>query len=169
MFLLYIRSSAIDPADLGVFQPQSKYSEKGSFSEGSAGVTLEDALRSPRLSPSRSSFVIPSDKKTGCKATYVEESGVIWQRKKIQILLAGFGSLLCGWVVKDDNCKDEFTLQRPLSEEEVLFCTLCNAEVVGSSLLLDWLKKSVNVDVLVCQLDQCFPCVHFGRQPFGMV
>ncbi|CAM6123807.1 unnamed protein product [Calypogeia fissa] len=131
VFLLYIRSSAIDPADVGVFQCQSKYTEKGSFSEGSAGITPEDALHSlsPGLSPLRSSSVIRSEKKRRCKAPYLEQSGVIWHRKKIQILLAGFCALFCGWVVKDDNCKDEFPLQRPLSDEEVLFCTLCNAEV----------------------------------------
>lgn len=156
VFLLYIRSSAIDPADVGVFQPQSKFTEKVSFSEGSASMTPGDAVRhpSPGLSTlSRSSSVTAFDKKLECKAPNIEQSSVFWQTKKIQILLAAFCGMFCGWVVKHDNCKDEFNLQRPLAEEEVLFCTLCNAEVVDSSLALEKFRSGA-VDVICCPLDQ---------------
>ncbi|BBN08192.1 palmitoyltransferase ZDHHC1/11 [Marchantia polymorpha subsp. ruderalis] len=134
VFLLYVRSSAIDPADPGVFgsQPLSKHTRKGSFSEASLGMTPSDTIRplSPGLStPSRSSSVMPSDSHFDRKTPYGDQPRIGWRKKRNPFSFTAICCLFCGWVVKDDSCKDDFKLQQPVAEEDVLFCTLCNAEV----------------------------------------
>lgn len=37
--------------------------------------------------------------------------------------------LCCGWLIKDDVCYNEAKYEQPVPEEDILFCTLCNAEV----------------------------------------
>ncbi|KAL2629679.1 hypothetical protein R1flu_014365 [Riccia fluitans] len=134
VFLLYVRSSAIDPADPGVFasQPMSKNTRKGSFSDASLGMTPSDTLRplSPGLStPSRSSSVMPSDSHFDRKTPYGDQPRLGWRKRRNPFSFSAICCLCCGWVVKDDSCRDDFKLQQPVAEEDVLFCTLCNAEV----------------------------------------
>ncbi|KAL3687972.1 hypothetical protein R1sor_014281 [Riccia sorocarpa] len=134
VFLLYVRSSAIDPADPGVFasQPVSKNTRKGSFSDVSLGMTPSDTLRplSPGLStPSRSSSVMPSEGHFDRKTPYGDQPRLGWRKRRNPFSFSAVCCLFFGWVVKDDSCKDDFRLQQPVAEEDVLFCTLCNAEV----------------------------------------
>ncbi|CAM6043005.1 unnamed protein product, partial [Sphagnum compactum] len=131
VFILYIRCSAIDPADPGVFgnQPLSKHDEKSSFSQASAamtpavtGVPLSPALSSPRS-------VLQSEKDYDRRASYAEQGRVGWNAAPSLCSFAGFCGLCCGWMVIEDKCFNEGRLQQPVPEEDVLFCTLCNAEV----------------------------------------
>lgn len=41
--------------------------------------------------------------------------------------------VFCGWLVTDDVCYNEAKYEQPVPEEDILFCTLCNAEVLASS------------------------------------
>jgi palmitoyltransferase len=130
VFVLYIRCSAIDPADPGVFgnQPLSKHDEKSSFSQASAAMTpaVTGAPLSPALSSPRS--VLQSEKDDR-RASYAEQGRVGWSAAPSLCSFAGFCGLCCGWMVIEDKCFNEGRLQQPVPEEDVLFCTLCNAEV----------------------------------------
>jgi hypothetical protein len=44
--------------------------------------------------------------------------------------LSVVGCLLCGWLFGDDSCQNEGVQQQHVIEEDVLFCTLCNVEVI---------------------------------------
>ncbi|CAM6123691.1 unnamed protein product [Calypogeia fissa] len=132
VFLLYIRSSAIDPADPGVFAhpPQSKHTAKACLPEVSMGIVRAETLRplSPGLSsPSRSSSVVRFDYQH--KASHFEQPRAGWRKERSQMLFSAICGPLCWLIVKDDSCKNDFNLPQPLAEEDVLFCTLCNAEV----------------------------------------
>jgi len=131
VFVLYVRCSAIDPADPGVFgnQPLSKHDEKSSFSQASAAMT--PAVTGAPLSPALSSphSVLQSEKDYDRRASYAEQGRVGWNAAPSLCSFAGFCGLCCGWMVIEDKCFNEGRLQQPVPEEDVLFCTLCNAEV----------------------------------------
>ncbi|KAH7441090.1 hypothetical protein KP509_03G025100 [Ceratopteris richardii] len=44
-------------------------------------------------------------------------------------LLLNFLGCMCGWLVKGDSCRTDDAEQQSSPDEDVLYCTLCNAEV----------------------------------------
>lgn len=118
MLLLYVRCSAINPADPGVFgnQPLSKHDENSSFSQ------LSGAMSSPLSA-------LQSEKDYSHKSTLAEQGRIGWDKPPSLCSVAGLCALSCGWLVSDDNCVNEARFEQPVSEEDILFCTLCNAEV----------------------------------------
>ncbi|KAJ7534100.1 hypothetical protein O6H91_13G080100 [Diphasiastrum complanatum] len=137
VFILYVRCSAIDPSDPGIFisdieRSISKHEKKGPFSESSTATALSgrDGEQSPGLPVfSTNSNVLPVQKDFAVKLSQVVNNMDSTKRKLPQSFCAGVGALFCGWLVKDDNCKNEGSLQQPVVEDDILFCTLCNAEV----------------------------------------
>lgn len=143
VFILYFRSTAIDPSDPGVLEKGRQSShlnpDKGQAIPGASfdlNANQVGVIKSPPgLSTSaRSSSVAHSDKDFDNKASWTEEGrqnigsyGVEVDRNSGT---NGWGGLLCGWLVQDDNCRDDgMQHQQPVADEEALFCTLCNAEV----------------------------------------
>ena len=132
VFLLYVRCSAINPADPGVLgnESLSKHDEKSSFSQTSATPTAELGDPSSPAMPSALS-VVQSDKDLDQKSSYTEQGRIGWNKPPSICLFAGLCGLCCGWLVTDDHCINDNKFEQPVPEEDILFCTLCNAEVMS--------------------------------------
>lgn len=153
VFLLYVRCSAINPADPGVLgnQSLSKNDEKSSFSQISATLTAElDDPSSPAV-PSALSAV-HSDKDLDQKFTYTEQGRIGWNKPPSICSFAGLCGLCCGWLVTDDHCINDAKFEQPVPEEDILFCTLCNAEVTSPNKRCTVVLK--NIDLIVQILHQ---------------
>lgn len=123
VLLLYMRCSAINPADPGVLknQPLSKHDENSSFSQISGDMT-----------PAASSVLsaLQSDGDDDRKSSHVEQVRVGWSKAPGLCSFTGLCMLSCGWLVQDDFCYNQAKYEQPVPEEDILFCTLCNAEVL---------------------------------------
>ncbi|KAG8377241.1 hypothetical protein BUALT_Bualt08G0007800 [Buddleja alternifolia] len=107
VFILYTRCTAIDPADPGILIECDKTSTYRSH----AGTELPGNLST-----------IEEPNKVGLKSgekSYRHNTGCC----------SKVGGCLCCFLVKEDCRKEEDYLQEQNSEEDALFCTLCNAEV----------------------------------------
>ncbi|KAL3514885.1 hypothetical protein ACH5RR_027602 [Cinchona calisaya] len=107
VFILYVRCTAIDPADPGILIEPDK--------------TLTHRSQNNSELPGNLSFTEEPNKvglNNGGKSEQYRTS-----------FCSTLGGLFCGFLVKADCRKDEDHLQEPNGEEEALFCTLCNAEV----------------------------------------
>eukprot|EP00249_Psilotum_nudum_P023538 c28915_g1_i1 orf=513-1154(+) len=142
VFVLYIRSSAIDPADPGIFANEnnrflSKQDKKVPFSETSLGLPLtrDDVEQSSGLPTSRrDSSLAQFDKDSKSAELLAEEERLQNKNERTEKSLSSMfssilGYLLCGWLVREDNCRDDGIPRQPVADEDILFCTLCNAEV----------------------------------------
>lgn len=126
VFLLYVRCTAINPADPGVLgNPHHYKHDRKESSELSAGITPEPAGVPLSIHNSSPSSVTSSVKEFNMKASSLEE-GHQGRHKTSNMCSCGLCGLCCGWmVIPDDSCRSK----PPVDEENVLFCTLCNAEV----------------------------------------
>lgn len=143
VFILYFRSTAIDPSDPGVLDKRKQRShfnlDKAQAAPGSlvnASTNQVGLIKSPLglSTPARSSSVAHSDKDFDNKASWTEEGRQSMGSCDADLdrNLGGrsVGGILCGWLVQDDNCRDDgLGHQPPVADEEALFCTLCNVEV----------------------------------------
>ncbi|XP_024390062.1 protein S-acyltransferase 21 [Physcomitrium patens] len=122
VLVLYIRCSGIDPADPSVLKnrPLSKHDENSSFSQISGDMS---SVTSSPLS------ALQSEREHRRKASHAEQGRVGWHKAPGLCSFAGLYMLCCGWVVKEDICFNEEKYEHPVPEEDILFCTLCNAEV----------------------------------------
>ncbi|XP_074286666.1 protein S-acyltransferase 21 [Silene latifolia] len=103
VLILYARCTAIDPADPGILVPPDR----------TARSQCETSL------PGDASSI-----EEPCKSV-VAERGETYRPS----FCAKVAGIFCFCLVREDCRKDEETPQQPSSEEEALFCTLCNAEV----------------------------------------
>ncbi|KAK9270790.1 hypothetical protein L1049_026375 [Liquidambar formosana] len=106
VFILYVRCTAIDPADPGILIEVDKTSACRSHNE-----TNLPGIASSIEEPSKIGL------KNGEKS------------KRHGSICSIVGGCLCGCIVREDCRKDEDYLQQQSGEEDALFCTLCNAEV----------------------------------------
>ncbi|CAH9115819.1 unnamed protein product [Cuscuta epithymum] len=100
VLVLYVRCTAIDPADPGILIEHDEIIDLNGVSSGVDDDPSKEGLRN------------------GGKYTR-NGSGYC----------AKLGGLLCGCIVKEDCRKDNDHLELQNGEDEALFCTLCNAEV----------------------------------------
>lgn len=130
VFVLYVRCTAIDPADPGVidYQHSRKHNEKDP-SESSLGIVPGPLDIGLSLHPSDPSSVAPSVKGAENKEALTEEGQLQRQRPPRICSCAGLCGLLCGWMVAPDDCCRFSDPPQPVVEDEILFCTLCKAEV----------------------------------------
>ncbi|KAK6160851.1 hypothetical protein DH2020_004232 [Rehmannia glutinosa] len=108
VLILYVRCTAIDPADPGILIEADKTSAYTSH----VGTELPGNL-STTEEPTKVGL------KNGGKSYQHDTS-----------CCAKLGGCLCCFLVKEDCRKDEDNLQEQNGEEDALFCTLCNAELV---------------------------------------
>ncbi|XP_061372818.1 protein S-acyltransferase 21 isoform X2 [Gastrolobium bilobum] len=101
VFILYVRCTAIDPADLGVIIDCDKTSKNMS--------KLDEELAEPS--------------KIGLKGEGMSDRhNSNWCSK--------LGCFFCSFLVREDcRSNEDIFLQQQSGEEDALFCTLCNAEV----------------------------------------
>ncbi|PON33100.1 Zinc finger, DHHC-type, palmitoyltransferase [Parasponia andersonii] len=105
VFILYVRCTAIDPADPGILLEADKMSTYKSHND----------LDMPG---NASSVEDPSKMELNNGGTYSRHSSSC---------CAKLGGFFCGCIVLEDCRKDDILQQQ--SGEDALFCTLCNAEV----------------------------------------
>ncbi|KAK6939104.1 Palmitoyltransferase, DHHC domain [Dillenia turbinata] len=103
VFILYVRCTAIDPADPGILIEV----DRTSFYRSQHDTEL----------PENASIEEPSK----VRLKY-------WDKLNEHGFCSKLGGLFCGFIVKEDCRKDDDSVQEQ-SGEEALFCTLCNAEV----------------------------------------
>lgn len=120
VLLLYTRCSAINPADPGVLKnrPLLTNDRDCSFSQISGGVTL--ATSSPH-------YAMQSERDQ--KYSRAEQGRFGWNKAPGLCSVSGFCMSSCGWLLKDDFCYNDAKYDQPVPEQDILFCTLCNAEV----------------------------------------
>ncbi|KAG0615077.1 hypothetical protein M758_5G012700 [Ceratodon purpureus] len=130
VFILYVRCTGINPADPGVIDnQQSRKEHEKEPSESSLGNVPGPLGIGSSLNPSVPSSVAPSVKGTEHKEISMEEGQLRRQRPPRICSCAGLCGLLCGWMVASDDCCRFSEPPQPVMEDEILFCTLCNAEV----------------------------------------
>ncbi|EXB56291.1 putative S-acyltransferase [Morus notabilis] len=105
VFILYVRCTAIDPADPGILIESDKLSTYKSQNDID-------------MAGNASSVGDPSKMELHNGGKYSSRSSTCCSK---------YGGFLCGCFVMEDCRKDDFLQQQ--SEEDALFCTLCNAEV----------------------------------------
>ena len=138
MFLLYVRCTAIDPADPGILDSNWKLAakeDKGSLDNSSLAFTGIG----PSLEPSASgrSSLAPHLEK---QPNQCSDNGIENRHSHVSLLSLCLGCTL-GWLVKSDNCKKDTIELQTANDEDVLFCTLCNVEVISLHLCILNRKK----------------------------
>jgi hypothetical protein len=130
VFMLYVRCTGINPADPGVIDnQQSRKQYEKELSESSLGIVPGPLGIGSSLNPSVPSSVAPSVKGSEHQEASIEEGQRPRQRPPRVCSCAGLCGLLCGWMVVSDDCCRFSEPPQPVMEDEILFCTLCNAEV----------------------------------------
>lgn len=136
VFILYVRCTAINPADPGIMSkfdhhPTSKLNAKGEPStKGVPGLPDErdtDGHSSP-YSLSRSSTMASNLSKIGSAKEIPKVSDPV-QHKSNSSSCSGTGCIFCALFVHEDCHKEEDMEEQQGNREDALFCTLCNAEV----------------------------------------
>lgn len=110
VFLLYVRCTAIDPADPGILVELDKTPAYRSRSEMDMPRNASSIEESGNIGP-----------KNGKKSNSGERHDSTSCSK--------LGAFFCVCFVREDCRSDEDSHQQQSGEEDVLFCTLCNAEV----------------------------------------
>ncbi|KAL6995998.1 protein S-acyltransferase [Sarracenia purpurea var. burkii] len=106
VFVLYVRCTAIDPADPGILIEAEMTSACGSHNDSDL--------------PGNASIEDPSK-------VEVKNGGNSYRHGSS--CCSKLGGLFCGFLVKEDCRKDDDLLPQQSGEEDGLFCTLCHAEV----------------------------------------
>ncbi|KAJ8625642.1 hypothetical protein MRB53_034172 [Persea americana] len=107
VFVLYVRCTAIDPADPGIL------------------MTFDEKL----AHRSRDKVDLPGDSASLEEPSKISLNTAEKSVKHRPFSCLKIGGFFCGFLVKDDCRRDEVTSQQQANEEDALFCTLCNAEV----------------------------------------
>ncbi|KAK4484335.1 hypothetical protein RD792_006912 [Penstemon davidsonii] len=123
VFILYVRSTAINPADPGIMSKfdheTMENQESRKFDEVSHGS------RSSLSSASRSSYAGGGAANSSRKGSVQSVKSNTPRRRSL--FCHYFGGVLCGIFVHEDCRKSDEAAD--LEGEDALFCTLCNAEV----------------------------------------
>ncbi|XP_024377092.1 protein S-acyltransferase 21 [Physcomitrium patens] len=130
VFVLYIRCTAIDPADSGVNKNQQHRNHLlNDTSESSVGVVPGPSGIGSSLRPSNPPSVALSVKENEHKEVILEEGEVESHSLPRDCSYADLLGLVFGWIFAPDDCCSSSDLQQLAVENEILFCMLCNTEV----------------------------------------
>lgn len=134
VFILYVRCTAINPADPGIMlkfdgRLTQKSNPNNSLSENLPGRFEEDGagnISSPS-SASRSTKLANNSSLRGSKegSQKIDIAAEPVSRKSY----CSFGGIFCGIFVHEDCRKQDALGGQQGGAEDALFCTLCNAEV----------------------------------------
>ncbi|KAI3988650.1 hypothetical protein MKX01_027014 [Papaver californicum] len=133
VFILYIRCTAINPADPGVLLKLDGEVEANKHNTNSlSGLDLPENYReignrthSSQSSVSRSSIGRNSSTKGSVREDGRADNLAGPSRRRSSLV----GNFFCALFVYEDCCTRGGNAEHITSEEEALFCTLCNAEV----------------------------------------
>lgn len=135
VFILYVRCTAINPADPGImskFDPELTKKAKEKHRSLTQGLPIKfdemsNGAHSPLSSTSRSSRAGANSSKRGSVESLRTTSQVISPRRKSSCY--NFGGIFCVMFVHEDCCRSNEAAEQDGTGEDALFCTLCNAEV----------------------------------------
>ncbi|XP_021728015.1 probable protein S-acyltransferase 19 [Chenopodium quinoa] len=133
VFILYVRCTAINPADPGIMykfdnQPNNYLNgEPNKDVHNRFDENGTDGHSSP-YSVSRSSTMASNLSKIGSAKEVPKSSDPVQQGKK-RSSCGGIGGIFCLLFVHEDCRKEEDVEEQQGNGEDALFCTLCNAEV----------------------------------------
>ncbi|PIN12139.1 DHHC-type Zn-finger protein [Handroanthus impetiginosus] len=135
VFILYVRCTAINPADPGVmskFDPElmNEASEKHEPVAHGANRKFDEASNGSHSCPSsisRSSFGGANSSKKGSVESVKSNAQVIAPRRNS--FCRCFGGIFCAIFVLEDCRQQDEAAEQEGTGEDALFCTLCNAEV----------------------------------------
>lgn len=135
VFILYVRCTAINPADPGIMSKfdsritQSTNPNNGLSEKGLPG-RFEDEMHSSISSASRSTRLAAN---SSMKESTRGNNGTLdITTNTSEKSCCAFGGILCAvFVHQDCRNSDKFGDDRGSGDEEALFCTLCNAEVLN--------------------------------------
>ncbi|KAG8364532.1 hypothetical protein BUALT_Bualt18G0006900 [Buddleja alternifolia] len=135
VFILYVRSTAINPADPGImfkFDPELMNEARERHESISGGLNrkfdeVSNGTHSSLSSASRSSFAGANSSKKGSVESVKSNAQVITPRRNT--FCHYFGGIFCAIFVYEDCRKQEEEAEQEGTGEDALFCTLCNAEV----------------------------------------
>lgn len=135
VFILYVRCTAINPADPGIMSKfDGKGTEKTKRNPRLPSVDMDRAFNEfgnvPHSSPSsvsRSSLAAANSSKKGSVGDMGDADipGKPATRKSCNIN----GRIFCALFVREDCRKEEAAAEQQGNGDDALFCTLCNAEV----------------------------------------
>ncbi|KAK9670077.1 hypothetical protein RND81_13G175500 [Saponaria officinalis] len=133
VFILYVRSTAINPADPGIMSkfdgPPGIEKHGASIKDVSGGLNEHGTEgHSSPYSVSRSSTVASNLSKIGSAREVRNVSDHVQLGSK-KSSCSGIGGILCLLFVHEDCRKEEPVEEQQGNREDALFCTLCNAEV----------------------------------------
>ncbi|XP_051114996.1 probable protein S-acyltransferase 19 [Andrographis paniculata] len=135
VFILYVRSTAINPADPGImskFDPELAEGGREKHESISDGQNrkfdeVSNGTHSCHSTASQSSVAGPnSDHKGSVESIKSNAQAVLPRRRSF---CNYFGGFLCAIFVLEDCRKPDEAAEQDATGEEALFCTLCNAEV----------------------------------------
>ncbi|XP_055801932.1 probable protein S-acyltransferase 19 isoform X2 [Solanum dulcamara] len=135
VFVLYVRCTAINPADPGIMSifdservnnANSKHRLSARKLSGKFDELSNDA-RSSLSSVSRSSIAVTNSIKKDQLETEISDNLVVSSSRKSSC--CKIGGVLCFLFVYEDCCKQGGFSQEKENGEDALYCTLCNAKV----------------------------------------
>ncbi|KAI4305436.1 hypothetical protein L6164_028802 [Bauhinia variegata] len=133
VFILYVRCTAINPADPGIMSKfdhrvVDRFNSERCLSERHQASERDEITAGEPYSPSS---VSRKSMANGSKKGSVEELGrVDYSRKhNTRSSCDVIGGIFCGLFVHEDCRKQEAAAEQQGTGEDALFCTLCNAEV----------------------------------------
>ncbi|XP_024378493.1 protein S-acyltransferase 21 [Physcomitrium patens] len=129
VFVLYVRCTAIDPADPGVIISQKHRKQYVKDTPESLEIVPEPSGNGSSLHTSNPPSMAPSVKENEHKDVSMEEGEAQTHRSPRKCSCAGLCGLLFGWMLASDDCCRSSDSQQPEAENEILICTLCKAEV----------------------------------------
>jgi len=136
VFILYVRCTAINPADPGIiskFDPRvgNKFSSAHDLSGKHHGSEHERIAAREQYSPSSA-----ASKRSMSKKSSVEDLDRVDNSRKEnnQNSCNAIGGIFCILFSHEDCRKQEATADEQGGGEDALFCTLCNAEVLHCDL-----------------------------------
>ncbi|KAK9073646.1 hypothetical protein SSX86_006240 [Deinandra increscens subsp. villosa] len=120
VFILYVRSTAIDPADPGILvEPGRK--EPNHYHKCTTSTDFFLVVITYKFNV----ILVSGNASSVSKSGFRNEG--IYDNSSSGGCCSKVGGVLCGCIVKED-CRNDEEMQQG-GEEEALFCTLCNAEV----------------------------------------
>ncbi|XP_042495929.1 probable protein S-acyltransferase 19 [Macadamia integrifolia] len=136
VFILYVRSTAINPADPGIMSKfNGELTNKPNINLGLSGRNVPanfgevgTGVHSSPSSASRSSITADYSKKGSVRESEIMEipEGLAGRRSSDYF---NIGGLCCAIFVHEDCFKNGGSSEQQATGEDALFCTLCNAEV----------------------------------------
>ncbi|XP_073296321.1 probable protein S-acyltransferase 19 [Primulina huaijiensis] len=135
VFILYARSTAINPADPGImskFDPGLMDNTRDKHKSTARGQNrkfdeVSNGTHSSASSASRSSFGGAHSSRKGSVESVRNNAQVLSPRSRS--LCNIFGGIFCAIFVHEDCRKPDEVVDQEGTGEDALFCTLCNAEV----------------------------------------